>query len=233
MGELLKLDHISYTYPKIEGETPVLLDVSFHISEGEFVAIVAPPASGKSTLLSLIAGLLTPNNGMIYMNGTDIKSSGKNIGYMPQKGPYTFSDNSYLQINEFMETYGMITFINTYPSELTACTKQRVALIRSLLLESDLVLLDEPFSALDEQTRLYAADDIWSILRKENKTVLLATQEVSAAIRMADRVIVLSSLPSTVKQIFDIELSEENRKLLASETSLEFKAYLDLIAGEL
>ena len=229
MGILLNLDHISFIYPKPEGETPVLHDVSFHISEGEFVAIVGPCGSGKSTLLSLVAGLLSPSNGLISMNSTDIKSSGVNIGYMPQKGPYTISDNSYLQINEFTKTYGMITFINTYPSVLTACTKQRVALIRSLLLESDLILLDEPFSALDEETRLYAAADIWSILRKENKTVLLATQEVPTAVRMADRVIILSSTPCTIKQILDIKLSEENRTILGSKASPEFKEYLDMI----
>ena len=251
MGELLKISHLNYRYPSMEGETPVLFDVSFHVSDGEFIAIVGSEGCGKSTLLSLIAGLLSPSSGFLSINGKDIKSSGKNIGYMLQKdhfsedsylvkdatfGPemqHTLSDSSYVQINDFMNTYGMINFISTYPAELSACTRQRVALIRSLLLESDIVLLDEPFSALKGQARLYAADDIWGMLRKEKKTVILATQDISEAICMADRVIVLSSFPETVKKIFDISLSEEMRTLTTAQDTLDFQEYLNLIKKEL
>ncbi|NLL74028.1 MAG: ATP-binding cassette domain-containing protein, partial [Clostridiales bacterium] len=162
MGELLRIDHISYTYHSLEGETLALMDVSFHVNDGEFLAVVGPSGCGKSTLLSLIAGLLTPSSGSIYINGKDIKSSGKNIGYMLQKDhllewrdtlrnvtlgmeiQHKLSDNSYVQINDLLNTYGLITFKNSYPSELSGGMRQRAALIRTLLLEPDILLLDEP-----------------------------------------------------------------------------------------
>lgn len=251
MRELLKIDHISYSYHSLEGETPALLDVSFNVMDGEFLGIVGPSGCGKSTLLSLIAGLLTPSCGSIYINGKDIKSSGKNIGYMLQKDhlldwrntlknvtlgleiQHKLSDNSYVQINELMNTYGLITFKNSYPSELSGGMRQRAALIRTLLLEPDILLLDEPFSALDYQTRLEVADDIWGIIRKEKKTAILITHDISEAISMSDRVIVLSSRPGTVKSIFDIKLSIDNRTPFTARSTPEFKDYFNLIWKEL
>ncbi|NLP33623.1 MAG: ABC transporter ATP-binding protein [Clostridiales bacterium] len=251
MGELLKIDHISYTYHSLEGETPALLDVSFNVKDGEFISIVGPSGCGKSTLLSLIAGLITPSSGFIYINGKDIKSSGKNIGYMLQKDHLLdwrttlknvtlgleiqekLTENSYLQIDELLKTYGLITFKNSYPSELSGGMRQRAALIRTLLLEPDILLLDEPFSALDYQTRLEVADDIWGIIRKEKKTAILITHDISEAISMADRVIVLSSRPGTVVKTFDINLSIENRTPFASRSAPEFKEYFNQIWKEL
>ena len=251
MGELLQIEHLSYTYHSLEGETPALIDVSFHVKDGEFVAIVGPSGCGKSTLLSLIAGLLSPSSGSIYINGKDIKSSGKNIGYMLQKDhllewrnttsnvtlgleiQHKLQDDSYVQINELLKTYGLITFKNSYPSELSGGMRQRAALIRTLLLEPDILLLDEPFSALDYQTRLEVADDIWGILRKEKKSAILITHDISEAISMADRVIVLSSRPATIKHIFDIHLSIENRTPLSARSAPEFKEYFNLIWKEL
>jgi NitT/TauT family transport system ATP-binding protein len=251
MGELLQIEHLSYTYHSLEGETPALIDVSFHVKDGEFVAIVGPSGCGKSTLLSLIAGLLSPSSGSIYINGKDIKSSGKNIGYMLQKDhlldwrntvnnvtlgleiQHKLQNDSYVQINELLKTYGLITFKNSYPSELSGGMRQRAALIRTLLLEPDILLLDEPFSALDYQTRLEVADDIWGILRKEKKSAILITHDISEAISMADRVIVLSSRPATIKHIFDIHLSIENRTPLSARSAPEFKEYFNLIWKEL
>ncbi len=251
MGELLKIDHISYTYHSLEGETPALFDVSFHVNEGEFVAIVGPSGCGKSTLLSLIAGLLSPSSGFIYINGKDIKSSGKNIGYMLQKDhlldwrntlknvtlgleiQHKLSDNSFVQINELLNTYGLITFKNSFPSELSGGMRQRAALIRTLLMEPDILLLDEPFSALDFQTRLDAAVDIWGIIRKEKKTAILITHDIPEAISMADRVIILSSRPGTVNEILDINLSIENRTPLTARSAPEFSEYFNQIWKEL
>ncbi|MBH1940096.1 ABC transporter ATP-binding protein [Mobilitalea sibirica] len=251
MSELLKIDHISYSYHSLEGETPALFDVSFNVMDGEFLGIVGPSGCGKSTLLSLIAGLLSPSCGSIYINGKDIKSSGKNIGYMLQKDhlldwrntlknvtlgleiQHKLTDNSYVQINDLLNTYGLITFKNSYPSELSGGMRQRVALIRTLLLEPDILLLDEPFSALDYQTRLEVADDIWGIIRKEKKTAILITHDISEAISMADRVIVLSSRPGTVKKTFDINLSIENRTPFAARSAPEFKDYFNMIWKEL
>jgi NitT/TauT family transport system ATP-binding protein len=251
MSELLKIDHISYTYHSLDGETPALFDVSFTVKEGEFLGIVGPSGCGKSTLLSLIAGLLTPSSGSIYINGKDIKSSGKNIGYMLQKDhlldwrntlrnvtlgmeiQHKLSDNSYVQINELMNTYGLITFKNAYPSELSGGMRQRAALIRTLLLEPDILLLDEPFSSLDYQTRLEAADDIWGIIRKEKKTAILITHDISEAISMSDRVLVLSARPGTIKRAFDIRLTIDNRTPLLSRSAPEFKDYFNMIWKEL
>jgi NitT/TauT family transport system ATP-binding protein len=251
MGELLKIDHISYTYHSLEGETPALLDVSFNVMDGEFISIVGPSGCGKSTLLSLIAGLITPSSGFIYINGRDIKSSGKNIGYMLQKDhlldwrntlknvslgleiQHKLDDHSFLQINELLNTYGLITFKNSYPSELSGGMRQRAALIRTLLLEPDILLLDEPFSALDYQTRLEVADDIWGIIRKEKKTAILITHDISEAISMADRVIVLSSRPGTVVNVFDINFSIEHRTPFATRNAPEFREYFNQIWKEL
>ncbi len=251
MSKLLKIDHISYSYHSLEGETPALFDVSFNVMDGEFVGIVGPSGCGKSTLLSLIAGLLSPSSGSIYINEKDIKSSGKNIGYMLQKDhlldwrntlknvtlgmeiQHKLAENSYVQINDLLNTYGLITFKNSYPSELSGGMRQRAALIRTLLLEPDILLLDEPFSALDYQTRLEVADDIWSIIRKEKKTAILITHDISEAISMADRVIVLSSRPGTVKSIIDIKLTIPNRTPLAARSAPEFKDYFNLIWKEL
>ena len=200
MGELLRIDHVSYNYHSLEGETPALTDVSLQVNDGEFLAIVGPSGCGKSTLLSLIAGLITPDTGDIYIDNKAIKSSGKNIGYMLQKDhllewrstlrnltlgleiQHKLTESSYVLINDMLTTYGLITFKNARPSELSGGMRQRAALIRTLLLEPDILLLDEPFSALDYQTRIEVSDDIWGIIRKEKKTAILITHDISEAI---------------------------------------------------
>lgn len=248
---LLKIDNVSYSYHNLEGETLALRDVSFDVMEGEFLAIVGPSGCGKSTLLSLIAGLLKPSEGNIYINNKDIKTSGKNIGYMLQKDHLLewrdtyknvrlgleiqnkIHENSYMQINELLNTYGLISFKNSYPSELSGGMRQRVALIRTLLLEPDILLLDEPFSALDYQTRLEVSDDIWTIIKQEKKTAILITHDISEAISMANRIIVLSNRPGTVKSVIDINLSIDNKTPFNSRSAIEFKDYFNLIWKEL
>ena len=245
MEEFLKVDHINFSFPSMEEETPVLFDVSFNVSEGEIITIVGPKGCGKSTLLSLIAGLLTPQSGFININGKNILSSGKSIGYMPQQRACQFQNpamehdfscqdmlpefqkDSYVQINGSMNTYSMITFINTYPCGLSACTKQRVSLIRSLLLESDFVLLDEPFSALEKTARLYAEEDILEALRKEKKTTLLVTNDLSEAIRVADRILILSALPGTIKKSMSLNHSQIS---ISGQDSTLFQSFLSSIS---
>lgn len=251
MSVLLKLDRINYSYHTLEGETHALKDISFEVMDGEFLGIVGPSGCGKSTLLSLIAGLLTPSSGSIYINNKDIKSSGKNIGYMLQKDhlldwrdtlsnvtlgmeiQHRLSENSYVQINDFLKTYGLITFKNSRPSELSGGMRQRAALIRTLLLEPDILLLDEPFSALDYQTRLEVSDDIWGIIRKEKKTAILITHDIAEAISMSDRVIILTSRPATVAKIIDIKLSLEHRTPFSVRSAPEFSYYFNEIWKEL
>lgn len=251
MAELLKIDHLCCSYHSLEGETNALFDVSFDVKEGEFLAIVGPSGCGKSTLLSLIAGLMKPSSGAIYVDGKDVKSSGKNIGYMLQKDhlldwrttqknltlgleiQHKLSDNSYIMINEMLNTYGLITFKDKKPSELSGGMRQRAALIRTLMLEPDILLLDEPFSALDYQTRLEVADDIWGIIRKEKKTAILITHDIAEAVSMADRIVVLSRRPGTVKNIIDVKLSVEDRTPFKARSAPEFSDYFNLIWKEL
>lgn len=252
MGELLNIDNISYSYHTLDGETQALSKVSFQVNEGEFIAVVGPSGCGKSTLLSLISGLIKPSEGNIYINGEKSSNSGKNIGYMLQKDhlldwrttlknitlgleiQHRLTESSYLMINEMLNTYGLITFMNSKPSELSGGMRQRAALIRTLLLEPDILLLDEPFSALDYQTRLEVSDDIWRIIRKEKKTALLITHDLGEAISMADRIIVLSERPGTVKNIIDVKLTIEGEKTpLKTRNTPEFKDYFNLLWEEL
>lgn len=251
MGELLKIDHVSYHYHNLDGETKALDNISFQVNDGEFLAVVGPSGCGKSTLLSLIAGLIQPDTGGIYINGKDVKSSGKNIGYMLQKDHLLewrstiknltlgleiqdkLTDGSFVTINRLLDTYGLITFKNAKPSELSGGMRQRAALIRTLLLEPDILLLDEPFSALDYQTRIEVSDDIWSIIRKEKKTAILITHDISEAISMADRIIVLSHRPASVKSIIDIHLTMEEKSPFHARSAPEFKDYFNLIWKEL
>lgn len=247
MSEIIRTEHLNYTYHSICGETPALHDVSFHVMEGEFVAIIGPSGCGKSTLLSLIAGLLTPSSGYIYINGQSIKSSGKNIGYMlqndqlldwrntlthvslGQESQKKLSDNNYVQINEGMSSYGLITFIDTYPSGQSECIRQRAALVRSLLQEPDLLLLDKPFSALDKDSRLDVADDIWEMLRSERKTVVLVTNDIEEAICLADRIIVLSSQPGSIVNTFDIQLTADERIPSVVRNAPEYNEYYEAV----
>jgi len=251
MSEFLRLEHVSFTYNGNWGETPALRDVSFNVIEGEFVAIIGPEGCGKSTLLSLIAGLLAPSGGCVYINGTSHKNSGKTIGYMLQTDqllewqnklsrviPCTIenkklADNNYLQINEGINSYGIISFINSYPSSHPESVRQRTALIKSLLKEPDLLLLDEPFSALNKDLRMEMADDIWQMLRSEKKTVILVAEDVEEAICLADRVIVLSARPATVTATFDLHLLETAGKPSAVYRSPEYASCYETISKTL
>lgn len=250
MAELLRIEHVSYSYPGTGDETPALRDVSFYVTEGEFVAVIGPGECGKSTLLSLIAGLLLPDYGCIYINGTSHKGSGKSIGYMLQtdqlidwqnkltrvsagkNNQKMLADNSYVQINEGMNSYGLITFIDTYPSGNSECIRQRAALVRSLLKEPDILLLDEPFSAHPKDIRLAVADDIWQMLRNEKKTVVLVAEDIEEAICMADRVIILSSRPGTVICTFELPLLGKAGKPSAVRRSPEFAACYEAIKNK-
>jgi len=251
MGEILRINNVVYTYHSLEGETLALKDISFHVDDGEFLAIVGPSGCGKSTLLSLIAGLITPDTGEILIDGKDLKASGKNIGYMLQKDHLLewrstqknltlgleiqnkLTENSYVMINEMLSTYGLITFKNSKPSSLSGGMRQRAALIRTLLLEPDILLLDEPFSALDYQTRIEVSDDIWGIIRKEHKTAILITHDISEAVSMADRIIILSNRPGTVKREIPVELTLDERTPFKARSAPEFKEYFNMIWKEL
>lgn len=251
MEAMLSLSQVGFSYHTVGGETLALHDISFSVGFGEFAAIVGPSGCGKSTLLSLICGLIQPESGEIRMTGRRTDTVSRGIGYMLQKDHLfewrTIYDNVLLgleiqkkltpqnldRVEQMPETYGLSAFAQMKPSALSGGMKQRAALIRTLAPDPDLLLLDEPFSALDYQTRLEVSDDIGTIIRREGKTAVLVTHDLAEAISMADRVIILSRRPGTVKQILQITFPEEYDTPLKKRNSEEFARYFNLIWKEL
>ena len=251
MNPLLELSHVSYSYHEVNGETLALSDISFQLESGSFLAIVGPSGCGKSTLLSLISGLLEPEEGTISFLGKSLREAGSNIGYMLQKDHLfewrTVYSNVTLgleiqkkltprhlaSVDAMLETYGLSSFRDARPSQLSGGMRQRAALIRTLALEPALLLLDEPFSALDYQTRLSVCDDIAAIIKKEEKTAILVTHDLSEAISMADQVLVLSKRPGRVQRLVPVAFAMEERTPMRSRNAPEFKDYFNLIWKEL
>ena len=252
MIPILALSDINYSYHELSGETKALENISFTVNPGEFIAIVGPSGCGKSTLLSLIAGLLVPGSGSLTLNGSPISSVKSKIGYMLQKD-HLFEWRSILSnvllgleihknVNDvtrakalqLLKTYGLEEFADAKPSQLSGGMRQRAALIRTLVLEPELLLLDEPFSALDYQTRLMVADDIWKIIKKEQKTAILVTHDLSEAVSMADRVLILSSRPGRLMKDVPIVFEDlEYDSPMIRRNAKEFKSYFNLIWKEL
>lgn len=251
MEPLVELKNICFSYHSMEGETPTLTDINITIGEGEFVAVVGPSGCGKSTILNLISGLIKPESGSIFVKGQPLEEADVNIGYMLQKDHLfewrtiyrnvilgleiqkKLNDNTKAKVEEMLKTYGLEEFRNARPSQLSGGMRQRAALIRTLALEPSLLLLDEPFSALDYQTRLSVADDIGQILKAQKKTALLVTHDISEAISMADQVIVLSNRPAIVKKVVSIDMDIPNRTPMASRNAPAFKTYFNMIWKEL
>ena len=218
---------------------------------GEFLAVVGPSGCGKSTLLNLICGLIRPEQGQILLDGRPVISGDCRIGYMLQKDHLfewlTIYENVLLglkiqkrktkesisHVDRLLQEYGLWNFRISHPSQLSGGMRQRAALIRTLALEPALLLLDEPFSALDYQTRLSVSDDIWKILRKEGKTALLVTHDISEAISMSDRVIILSKAPACVRCEIPIFTVLTDRTPMQMRNAPEFKQYFQQIWKEL
>lgn len=252
MKSFLELDSVSFAYHTEKEETQALNQISFHINEGEFVSIVGPSGCGKSTLLSLIAGLMKPEEGRILLKGSPIEENLCSIGYMLQKDQLfswrNVRQNALLgleiqkkktkehvkRVDEMMDMYGLGDFKEVRPSQLSGGMRQRAALIRTLALEPELLLLDEPFSALDYQTRLNVADDIGEIIRKEGKTAILVTHDLSEAISLGDRVLVLGKAPAVIKRDVPIRFKDlSERTALNARGAKEFQEYFNEIWKEL
>jgi NitT/TauT family transport system ATP-binding protein len=243
MKTVVEIKNISMNYHSLTEETKAIEDLSFSVEQGEFISIVGPSGCGKSTILSLISGLMTPSSGNININGS--------IGYMLQKDHLfewrNIQNNIYLGLeiqnklnaetkayaDKLLDTYGLSDFKKHTPSELSGGMRQRAALIRTLALKPDIMLLDEPFSALDYQTRLYLADEIGIILKKEKKTAILVTHDISEAVAMSDRVLVLTSRPATLKSVHTITLSIKDKTPMKSREAPEFRQYFNTIWKEL
>lgn len=249
---LLECKHVNYSYHTMSGETHALSDVSFQVNDGEFTVIVGPSGCGKSTLLSLICSLNEPESGSILLNGRSLSAhTDFHIGYMPQKDQLFEWRNVYGNITlgleiqhrlskenlefteKLMREYGLWDFRHVKPSQLSGGMRQRAALIRTLVLRPSLLLLDEPFSALDYQTRLTVSDDIYRIIKREHKTAILVTHDLAEAVSMADTVIVLSNRPATVVAKVPVHFSIEERTPMKSRNAPEFKEYFNMIWKEL
>ena len=248
---LLELRHVSYAYHSKNGETYALSDLSFQVQRGEFIAIVGPSGCGKSTLLSLISGLLRTEDGSIRLNGEETKTLQKSIGYMLQKDHLfewrtiyrnvilgleiqgVLDEKSKDRVEQMLKDYGLACFRNARPSQLSGGMRQRAALIRTLAPDPELLLLDEPFSALDFQTRLSVCDDVWAILQREKKTAILVTHDLSEAVSMADRVLVLTKRPATICADIRIQFEKEKATPFERRGEPEFKEYFNEIWKEL
>lgn len=248
---LLSLEHISLSYHTLQGETPALQNLSFSVQEGEFVALVGPSGCGKSTILNLISGLLKPEEGVFLSHGKPIGEANLHIGYMLQKDHLfewrTIYSNVLLgleishaitpekkeKVGKMMENYGLTAFSRAHPSELSGGMRQRAALIRTLAIDPQLLLLDEPFSALDFQTRLSVCDDVSAILRKEKKTAILVTHDLSEAVSMADRVLVLTKRPAAICADIPIRFEKAETTPFERRSEPEFKEYFNEIWKEL
>ena len=251
MKPLLELKNINYSYHTPDGETKALSNISFTLSTGEFTAVVGPSGCGKSTLLSLIDGLMRPESGELLLNGAPLTDNSSKIGYMLQhdhlfewrsvyrnillgaeiNGPITPEVKA--RALDLLDQYGLGQFAGAKPSELSGGMRQRAALIRTLLLDPELLLLDEPFSALDYQTRLKVSDDIGQIIRHSGKTALLVTHDLSEAVSLSDRIIILSQRPAKVVRIVPITFMLENDTPLNRRNAPEFKTYFNEIWKEL
>ena len=219
MNKLLEIKNVTLTYQTPDDEINAIKDLSFDCNEGEFLSIIGPSGCGKTTLLSLIAGLIKPTSGKILIDGKDVNQK-NDLGYMLQKDhlfPWrTIEKNVLLPLEikkrkstaetafakSLLEKYGLYEFRKNYPSQLSGGMRQRAALIRTLVSNPRLLLLDEPFSALDYQTRLAVCDDVFNIIKQEQKTTVLVTHDISEAISMSDIIIVLSERPAKVKSVF-------------------------------
>ena len=251
MENILEVKNISKKYQNKEGEILALKNVNFRVKKGEFVGIIGPSGCGKSTLLSIIAGLEEKTTGEIYIEGEKVNGISSKIGYMLQrdcllewrnilsntmfglevKGKKDNVNKEY--VLELLKKYNLYEFKDKYPSELSGGMRQRVALIRTLAVKPKILLLDEAFSALDYQTRIMVTNDIYSILRKEKITAIIVTHDISEAISMSDRVLVLSKRPGTIKDIHKINFGIENRTPINCRESPKFSQYFNTLWKEL
>lgn len=257
---ILELKDISYSYHNLKGETPALSHISFQVKKGEFVAIAGPSGCGKSTLLSIIFGLLVPESGEILFHisqGEMQASRHQTAGLCPKMGYMLQHDHLFewrtiyqnvllgLEINHqltedkidqavrLLKDYDLYKFKDKKPSELSGGMKQRAALIRTLVLDPEILLLDEPFSALDYQTRLSVSSDICNIIRSTGKTAILITHDLSEAISLSDRILVMSKRPATIKCDIPIHLTISEDSPLASRNAPEYQSYFNQLWKEI
>lgn len=246
MKKLLEFKDVSYFYQTKESEIKALDEVSFDVKEKEFTSLVGPSGCGKTTILSLTAGLLFPSSGEILIDGKAVEKNDGRIGYMFQHD-YLFEWRTIWQnitlglelqkkkkdpeklafADELLKKYDLYNFKNKKPRQLSGGMRQRVALIRTLVLQPSLLLLDEPFSALDFQTRLRVCDDVYDIIKSEQKTALLVTHDISEALSMSNKIVILSKRPAKVKEVVNISFTGDTP--LSKREDKDFGKYFEMI----
>ncbi len=242
--KILELKNIKKIYHEKQGEIIALDNISFNVRDKEFISIIGPSGCGKSTILSILANIESLTQGEIK-----IKDKVK-VGYMLQQDslfPWkTVLENCYIglkiqkqdtkenknKVLELLKKYGLYEFKDKYPSSLSGGMRQRVALIRTLATNPDILLLDEPFSALDYQTRLKLSDDLYKIIKNEKKSAIMVTHDIAEAISLSQRIILLTKRPATIKEIYEINL-EENKTPTENRKDKNFMKYYDAIWKEL
>jgi NitT/TauT family transport system ATP-binding protein len=247
---MVELRDVSMSYHTLEGETAAVEHLDLTVEKGEFLSLIGPSGCGKSTILALIVGLINPSEGEILVDGDPVTGPHPKIGFMPQRDqlfPWrTILQNTLIgfeiqgkltsdhrnKARELLTKYDLGDFMDHYPHQLSGGMRQRAALIRTLAVDPEILLLDEPFSALDYQTRLSVSDDVWKIIANERKTTLLVTHDIAEGISMSDRVAVLSRRPTHVKTILTTHLSE-GRTPIARREAPEFRDYFNIIWKEL
>lgn len=241
---LLKMEQVTHIYVTKRGTVTAVENINFFVREGEFVSLVGPSGCGKTTILSCLAGLIKPTAGRIFINDEPLTGPTSRVGYMLQSD-YLFSWRTILgnvliglevsgQLNRESENYarfllaelGLDKFIEAYPSQLSGGMRQRAALARTLVTNPDILLLDEPFSALDYQTRLKLEDLVYETLKKHNKSAVLVTHDIGEAIAMSDRVIVLGKNPGRIKK--ELTIPDHIREALPFDAR-EAEGFNDLV----
>ena len=243
-NKILEISNLKKIYHDKNSEITAIDNISLLVKDKEFVSIVGPSGCGKSTLLSILSGLEEKSGGDILLD-KNLK-----VGYMLQKDslfPWrtilenclvglevtnTLNDTSKKRVIRLLETYGLKDFMNKYPDSLSGGMRQRVALIRTLATDPDILFLDEPFSALDYVTRLALSDDLYRIIKNEGKTAIMVTHDLAEAISLSNRIVVLSKRPAKVKCIYDIKLTDSSTSI-NNRKCKEFNYYYDKIWRDL
>ncbi len=245
MKPLLSIRKLKKNYQDLDGEVEALGGIDLDVYEGEILSIVGPSGCGKTSLLSILSNLENKSDGNVKFQNETIK-----IGYMLQKDAlfpwrtilencllgleiqHSLTEESKKRVIELLKTYGLSEFMDKYPSSLSGGMRQRVALIRTLAIDPDILFLDEPFSALDYITRIYLSEDVYNIIKKEGKTAILVTHDLAESISLSDRVAVLSKRPAVVKKIYNIEMKNKSTPMENRKTK-EFNEYYDKIWRDL
>ncbi len=245
MKPILKIRDLKKNYQDLDGEVEALGGINLDVYEGELLSIVGPSGCGKTSLLSVLSNLENKSDGSIELGKETIK-----IGYMLQKDAlfpwrtilencligleiqHNLTEETKNRVIQLLNTYGLGDFMNKYPSSLSGGMKQRVALIRTLAIDPDILFLDEPFSALDYLTRIYLSEDVYNIIKKEGKTAILVTHDLAEAVSLSDRVAVLSKRPAVVKKVYTINIPNKSTPI-KNRKRKEFQHYYDLIWRDL